>query len=133
MAVINNGKFGAIIDSSWSNSEISERAYGFGAGLNEIFAAMDSKRRPISASQEWQLKHHSTDDGSQSDWESVNYLSSEAFRKVGPRLDKWGIPFREHSGKGKTSFEFDWPDSLSQGDIECRESTLAPITFRKTA
>lgn len=128
VAVINNGKFGAILGSSWSNSEISERAYGFGAGLNEIFAAMDPEARPISASKEWQLKNHSTDYGSQSHLKLVHFLGGEAFQGVRPKLEGWGIPVREHYGEGKTSLEFDWPDSLSQTVIAIRECMLADYT-----
>jgi len=133
VAVINNGKFGDVIYRSRSNSEIIEGTYGFKAALNEIFAAMDSKRRPISTSKEWQLKRHSTTDRTLSLWESVHFLSSEAFRELGPTLKKLDIPFTEHSREGKAWFEFDWPDSFSQADIAWRESRLAPIGLRLRA
>ena len=127
VAVINNRGEGTILYSGEFPPAIKGEVYPFEAGLDEIFAAIDCQRRPISTSKNWRRK----DDGQESEWELVHRLNGPAFKAAKPKLEKWGVHVDSSTVGDKTTLHFKWPASFTPGDIACRESMLAPITLKR--
>ncbi len=129
VAVINDWGEGVLLYSGEFLPTMVGTVQPFETGLEEIFAALDCSRRPISASTNWRLTTGREGDGEgESEWERVNSLTGAALRGATAKLQKWGVPYRTISKADKVTIHFRWPVRFSPGDIAYYEAMLAPIT-----